>query len=266
MSLTLPDIIGVGVFDKSLNFPNVISTPERITKHFEIELPLKNGGYTYLNDKRCEISPNSILCIKPGITRHTTNSYNCYYIRVAADNGEICDTLSKIPNVIKINNAEEFKNIFINMIKSFNPTKLKNNIFMYSELLRLINMLSKTSAKSESLSSGKSEPVVNALQYLNDNYLQDISLNDIAKYVHLSPIYFRELFVKETGVSPHTYILNKRINQAKTLLKLNCTSMSEVAISSGFSSQSYFNYVFKKQTGITPKQYKINNNNLYFQK
>lgn len=264
MSLTLPDIISAGVFDMSLRYPDQKSTPSRITDSFEIELPIKDGGHVYLNERCYDILSNTILCVKPGTARHTSTSYNCYYIHIASEEGEIYNILSKLPDFIKIQSPEQYHNIYTNIIRAFNSTKLKNTVLMYSEILKLINLLCKTSGKAENSSSTRNSAVVSALEYLNDNYLQEISLKDIAAYVHLSPVYFRELFVNETGISPHTYILNKRIEKAKRLLELNCSSMSEVALSSGFSSQAYFNYVFKKQTGITPKQFKIENNNLYF--
>ena len=91
---------------------------------------------------------------------------------------------------------------------------------------------------------------------MNDNFTYEITLNDIAEAVHLSPIYLRELFISEMGMSPHNYILNKRIKKAKELLIINLSSISEIATLSGFSSQSYFDYVFKKHTGMTPKQFR----------
>ena len=266
MSFVLPEILSVGFFDMSLRYPNQKTTPERITDSFEIEIPVKEGGHVYL-DKNCyDISAHKIICVKPGVVRHTSKCFTCYYIHISLEKGDLYNILINLPDFIEIQSPETYYDIYVNMIKAFNSTKLQNNILLYSEVLRLINMLCKTSSKTEQTQKGSSEAVVSALEYLNDNYLSDITLKDIAEYVHLSPIYFRNLFVNEMGISPHTYILNKRIEKSKKLLALNYSSMSDVAQSCGFSSQSYFNYVFKKVVGITPKQFKIENNNLYFQK
>lgn len=110
----------------------------------------------------------------------------------------------------------------------------------------------------------KKTAVHSATEYIKDNFIYDITLKDIANAAHLSPMYLRELFVKEMKMSPHEYIIKKRIGKAKELLALNVQTISEVATLSGFSSQSYFDYIFKKRTGMTPKQFKAKNNELYF--
>ena len=63
-------------------------------------------------------------------------------------------------------------------------------------------------------------------------------------------------FAKYMGVSPITYLLQKRIEEGKSLLSSTSHSISQIATSLGFSSQSYFSQAFKKATGRTPVQYR----------
>ncbi|MCI5698982.1 MAG: AraC family transcriptional regulator [Lachnospiraceae bacterium] len=95
-----------------------------------------------------------------------------------------------------------------------------------------------------------------ALEYINDNYCSDITLQDVADHAGLNPAYLSSLFKKEMEVNFSDYITDKRITQAKFLLQNSNASIIEIAGTLGFQSQSYFSNVFKKYTGKTPKQFR----------
>lgn len=105
-------------------------------------------------------------------------------------------------------------------------------------------------------SSKNSELIKNALNYINNNYMNSINLDIIAEYVHLNPSYFSTFFKKETGIGITDYLNKVRIDESKKLLKNMNNSILDVALSVGFEDQSYYSKVFKKITGKTPKQYK----------
>lgn len=95
-----------------------------------------------------------------------------------------------------------------------------------------------------------------ALEYINDNYCTDITLQEVAAYAGLNPTYLSSLFKKEMEINFSDYITEKRITQAKFLLKNSNATIVDIAGTLGFQSQSYFSNVFKKYTGMTPKQYR----------
>ena len=92
-------------------------------------------------------------------------------------------------------------------------------------------------------------------EYLNENYLKDIMLDDLAKIAHVSKYYLIRKFNDCYGLSPHQYITNLRINYSKKLLK-NKKDFADIAIESGFYDQSHFIKCFKEYTGVTPMKYK----------
>lgn len=100
------------------------------------------------------------------------------------------------------------------------------------------------------------KPIVEAKKFIAENYMNDIELKDIANFVYLSPIYFHKLFSKIVGTTPHEYLINERLSQAKKMLLSTDMSIVSIATKCGFNSQSYFNYLFKKEMGMTPKHYK----------
>lgn len=98
------------------------------------------------------------------------------------------------------------------------------------------------------------------ISYINDNIREPLSLEDLAGRVGLSPFYFTRLFKKETGHTPHEYIIKSRINIAKFYLKSTAYSIKEICFNSGFSSESSFCTTFRKVCGMTPSEYRENSN------
>ena len=91
---------------------------------------------------------------------------------------------------------------------------------------------------------------------INDNYCKEITLQEVAAYAGLNPAYLSSLFKKEMEINFSDYITDKRITQAKFLLKNSNATIVDIAGTLGFQGQSYFSNVFKKYTGMTPKQYR----------
>ncbi|MBD2446381.1 helix-turn-helix transcriptional regulator [Nostoc sp. FACHB-152] len=92
-----------------------------------------------------------------------------------------------------------------------------------------------------------------AIDYINANLDQDIKLTDIAELLGISHYYFCHLFKQSVGITPHQYLIQKRIEKAKLLLKNRELSIAEVALECGFIDQSHLTKHFKRLVGLTPK-------------
>ncbi|MGE5613203.1 MAG: response regulator transcription factor [Bacillota bacterium] len=97
-------------------------------------------------------------------------------------------------------------------------------------------------------------PLKKAQDYIRQNYTRDISLTDVAEYVHLNPSYLCRAYRRETGRSIFKDINLLRIEKSQLLLKKNMR-IHEVAAQVGFSDPSYFTRVFKKIVGVSPTEY-----------
>jgi AraC family transcriptional regulator len=95
-------------------------------------------------------------------------------------------------------------------------------------------------------------------EYIREHLGTDIGLSELADQAGLSPHYFSLLFKHTLGASPYRYVLRERIDEAQRLLAAGRMSISEVALSLGFSDQSHFSQVFRKITGETPRRYQAN--------
>ncbi|MCC8959803.1 helix-turn-helix transcriptional regulator [Bradyrhizobium sp. Pear77] len=90
------------------------------------------------------------------------------------------------------------------------------------------------------------------------NLQGDVSLADLANDCGVSLAHFSRAFRRSTGLSPHQWLLKRRVDEAKGLLRDRTLSLSDVALSCGFADQPHFTRVFAKLTGLTPGAWRRN--------
>ena len=93
-------------------------------------------------------------------------------------------------------------------------------------------------------------------QYVQDNLHRELRLAELSGLVHMSLYHFARLFKRSTGVSPHRFLIRRRIEQARALLAAQTLPIAEIARSVGFRTQSHFTTTFRRVTGITPSEYR----------
>lgn len=93
--------------------------------------------------------------------------------------------------------------------------------------------------------------------YLDENYRNDMKLDDIFENLHLSVSYASHIFKKYFNVSPKKYILEHRLGEAQQMLQSSNLSIVEISEKIGFGSPNHFITIFRKYTGCTPRQYQI---------
>lgn len=146
----------------------------------------------------------------------------------------------------------EIKRLFVDIEKGV------MNIENESKLLNYISLLTNVdnkNLKKEIIKNINFRKINEIKNYLNENYLDNIMLNDLATMAEVSKYNLIRQFEKCNGLSPHKYITNLRINNAKKLLRKN-KNFVEIALESGFYDQSHFTKCFKEYTGVTPLEYK----------
>jgi AraC-like DNA-binding protein len=84
----------------------------------------------------------------------------------------------------------------------------------------------------------------------------DIGLRELASNVGLSPSHLSAVFVAVAGVPPHRWLLRRRVERARELLTRTRRSITDIALSCGFSSSQHFSTVFKAQEGCTPTDFR----------
>ena len=118
-------------------------------------------------------------------------------------------------------------------------------------------ILALTQSETEQyLPTEKQQKIAPALEYISQHYNENITNDELAAIAGMSTVYFRKLFTSVMGASPITYIHNLRIEKAKEMLKSDYGTLSDIALSLGYSSLYDFSRDFKKYAGVAPSKYK----------
>lgn len=102
------------------------------------------------------------------------------------------------------------------------------------------------------------EIYLNATEFIHQNYMRNISCNEIAKYMNYSVSYLQYVFKKEGNTTINKTINNIRFKRSCFLLKSTRLSITEIAFLCGFCDSNYFSTTFKKRMKMSPKDYRTN--------
>ena len=96
-------------------------------------------------------------------------------------------------------------------------------------------------------------------RYIDNHFKEDLTLDHLAKLAHLNKYYLSHSFRREFGTSPINYLISRRVDESRFLLRRTDYSLSLIAEILGFSSLSYFSQCFHRVEGISPTEYRKQN-------
>ena len=258
--ISTPNNIICGYFDSSTFGPLTCSPKRKVTK-YEIDLYLTDGSVAFADDRVYPIKKDHIQIGKPGQTRYSTLPFATAHIKFNAT-GEIADLLEKAPEYFFSSHSKQIRNK-IDEIILLKERLDENNLLLQSRVLSLLNLLI-TDSKISLAKIGVDYQIISKAKRFIEQHLEErITLHDIANYVGLSDYYFHNNFTMATGITPHQYLIECRIENAKKLLWNTAISMNDIAEKCGFSSQQHFNKIFKKEVKISPGNYRKELQNNY---
>ena len=94
------------------------------------------------------------------------------------------------------------------------------------------------------------------MDHVEARLAEDLSLSELAAVVNISPRHFLRLFKRSTGISPHRYVIRRRVERAKVLLSGSDTPLWQVAEACGFAHQQHLSTHFKRLVGVSPGRYR----------
>jgi AraC family transcriptional regulator len=122
-------------------------------------------------------------------------------------------------------------------------------------VVHLLRHYCATRPKLSTYTGGLSESTRSQIKdYIDTHLHRDLKLVELAALAQISPYYFARLFKQNEGITPHQYILKKRIERAQTLLRHSPASLAEISARTGFCDQSHMTRCFKRTLGKTPAQ------------
>lgn len=97
-----------------------------------------------------------------------------------------------------------------------------------------------------------------ARAYLDSNYTNAVTIQYVSQEAALSPYHFIRLFCRLYKQTPHQYLIQRRIDRAKELLRMSELSITDICLEVGFESLGSFSTRFRKDTGLSPSEYRKN--------
>ena len=100
------------------------------------------------------------------------------------------------------------------------------------------------------------EKIAQAKRYIEEHYMDNITLESLGAYLGFNPSYFSTLFKKETGTSFVEHLARVRMEKAKELLKETDLKIQDICLMVGYSDVRYFRKLFARTTGLSPNEYR----------
>ena len=226
----------------------------------EILYVLEGSGYILCDSKKYDMNIGDIIVINSNeVHRITSDShlkYHCFIIGTSfcLENG-IDITKLKYSTKIRDRRAAELLLGVVNEIndesKAFSASAIRSCAL--SLLVYFCRFYSESIDKTKA--NSQSDTVRKGLEYINNNFSQQLTLESISKITGISKYHFLREFKQYTGYTVITYINTLRCEYAKRLLLNTSFSISDVAIKCGYENLSYFTRTFKRYTGTLPSHF-----------
>ena len=147
--------------------------------------------------------------------------------------------------------AEQIKNGIYEIVFAFRNDQTLSEVRLSQKLYTLLTATVDT-ASQEAGQAEENDTVSKAMHFIQEQYMNPISLLDVATHVNMSQFHFSRLFKKDCGYSPHEYLILTRLNRAKHLLKTTGLPFKVIAQKVGYQNVSSFTNAFTDRVGISP--------------
>jgi AraC family transcriptional regulator len=139
-------------------------------------------------------------------------------------------------------------------------TRTPSGIYLDSALITLLYHLRRLADQPLKAPSNKAAltkaKLACAIEFIESHLAQSIQLDDVAASVGLSAFHFARAFKNETGLSPHQFLIDRRVCRATQMLMESNLPIAAIAYAVGFSSQAHMTTVFQRLQGTTPGEYR----------
>jgi AraC-like DNA-binding protein len=231
----------------------------------EYQLIYISGGRGVFESKqtgRVAIQAGHVLVVFPGV-------WHRYRPAVAAGweenrigfEGKVADKtvrafFSPAKPVITVGQSRELKDLIRSMAGLVDKAPACCHQIIAARAMEAIALVRSLSMALRPADKHTAEKIQRAREYLNQHCKENIDIKDLAAKLGLSESRLRAVFKGETGVAPHQYLLNIRMNLARHWLTDSSLTIGQIAEELGFSSVFYFSRLFKNKVGCAPSVYR----------
>lgn len=232
--------------------------------HFIIHYILDGKGEFTVNNNTYKLGKKDGFLIKPGEeTYYKADDKDPWIYMWIGFNGIKAETYLKYANLDENNHIFKYEKdsslkkcileiLSLNIMNNSNRLKIDGLLYLF-----IGNLIENNKYMDKENSNTQVDEYINiSIDFINNNYSNNIKVTDIANYVGLNRSYFSNLFTKKIGISPQEYLLSLKMEKACNLLTNLQLSIGDVARQVGYEDQLTFSKIFKKSKGVSPKLYR----------
>lgn len=253
-----------------------------ITKHFhkeyELYYLLEGERYYFIDRQTYHVKKGSIVFIDQNQIHKTVGASNFYHDRILVQiSDEVMvslfnvlgdmDMSMELPGcfgVLELNDSGQqyIEQVLFAIIDEMNKKRTGYEYVVKAKVTELVVFIMRckkgeyTTFQVETVKTEKHKKVHEIAEYINLNYKNKVSLDDISKHFYVSKSYLSRIYKEVTGFTVNEYINIVRIKKAKLLLEATDKAITEVAEQVGYDSITYFEKVFKVYMEISPLKYR----------
>lgn len=248
--------------------------------YLEIGYCIEGSGIFKSENRELKVKQNGIMIAAPNML-HTTYSDTGVYTRCANMFIDLEDLVKLFPTGGTKTKLQMVQESFREVL-SFDGNEYPDILWSVEEIIRL-NKKKKQNYKmqiigilfallfkicdvfaGEKTESKKMEnlPIMPAIEYIFDHYMEPIKVAQLAKTCHFSESYFRKVFLEMKGMGPMNYVNSIRIREACRMLLNSTDTVRVIGEKCGYPSVTTFERNFKQRTGMLPSQWRESQKNI----
>lgn len=249
--------IGMYYSGKRINTPNHTYGPE-IRNHYLFVLVNNGEAILYTKNGEKHFNSHDMLVMCPG-EKIFYKALTPWSIQWVGLYGNGVDDFAKQLGItgenpiLKVRNYRGLENVMEKLYSSSDNRTYSSDMKKISLIYKFFAILFEEKGYEKNI-----DYVNDAVKVIDYNFCTDITVEKLALDFGLNPSYLTRIFTTKMKISPKKYILKKRMDYAKKLLKSTDAYVFEISNTVGFSDQLYFSRIFKKSEGMSPSEYRNN--------
>ncbi len=249
------------ILDSGVQLPIPALSTTIVKSNYIFQYVISGQGTITVGNKQYSYSKGDFLCLRPNVVLQyhsdKKDPFSLYWIEFLSSSMEKILTNMGFSEENAVLHFDDKK--ILNQFKKIHiSTKNNSLVGMLSSISALFSLMSyvisKNDAPPQKEKNNEDVYVEKAIWFIENNFSEQIDIEDIAKHVYLSRHYLTRIFTKKLQISPIQYLMRFRLNQAQNMLLSSKLSIRDVAINCGFNSPSNFAMQFKAFKGITPTE------------
>ncbi|WP_333981992.1 AraC family transcriptional regulator [Bacillus pumilus] len=218
-------------------------------------LSIRGEARLNINGKSYDLQPGSVMHVTPGcqlslqVISQSEYEYHSLFYHLNCDKESDCDTAFKLETGANPRIIELLTMLHQNVHAPGGMGKLRvKELFLRILYQMLMGCKQKESSPNERI-------IEEAVAYIRGQYMNPLTLQDLAELCDMNPKSFSYFFHKYTGLHPIDYVIQYRMERAREILKAGNIPIRDVSMTVGYPNPLYFSRLFKKKFGVPPSAY-----------